>query len=996
MIPVQLKIKGLNSFVEEQIIDFKSLTEVGLFGIFGQTGSGKSTIIDAMTLALFAEMSRYDKKNISKQFINANCNESTVSFRFKLNEKLYEITRSFRNKLKTVEQYVHKLILIEDENITVLEDTVTALNKAVVEMLGLSYDDFVRSVVLPQGRFSEVLLLENRERRDMLQRIFRLDEYGEVLHKRILEETRKYKNEVDLIENSLSHYENISEEYVEESKNRYFNENDTLIKLKEQLEISSSSLLKNKELLNLANEKNELTKRLNNHELSKKEINNKIELLEKSKKADVIKPKLDLIEKITKDIESCHIQLQESKKLLSDYSIKERSSLSEYELLLKEKSEKIPVLIEKETNLKQAIKMTEEYEEVNKAIKSLIEEHSKRKKSIDLLHEKKEMILNNKKIEEELQEKILKRKSEVSIEPEERESIGEKFYFLKGIEEKKIKINTLLNKLKEEKEQYKETILKHDKIKKLYEEERANLQKINEENTIVFAVSMLKKNEPCPVCGSLNHPSIATIQNKEKSYNNIDEILEHKEILEKQLNEIALKMAVEKERVNNIQLEFNKIKEEIEEHGEIKLSFTKVTEKFEQLKRFDLEKSKLEITEKEKSIKILELQKNLDKLENELLTLQKEVEGISVLGKEKREMSNNLKEKLQNVLEDKEVNSYLQEVRDEIESINKNEIKLKSILEDIIKHKNEINEITSRLETKLEILKSDEQNKNDELRQELLQLNFNKDEIKTYYLSKLQQEEIEKEIIDYNEQKNYIFVSLENVNKKLKDENVEDILGKVKLETEENKRLSEETEEKSKELAVLKESINKMEKDLVKVIELRANLKKSSYKLSLLTELSSLFSANNFIEFISRQQLKYVAHEASVKLKEMTRGRYALELDGTAFVIRDDHNGGMRRVPKTLSGGETFMVSLCLALALSSKIQLKNNAPLEFFFLDEGFGSLDSTLLDTVMNALEQFRSNKMTIGIISHVEEIRNRLPIKLIVKPPLEGVRGTKVSIE
>ena len=96
--------------------------------------------------------------------------------------------------------------------------------------------------------------------------------------------------------------------------------------------------------------------------------------------------------------------------------------------------------------------------------------------------------------------------------------------------------------------------------------------------------------------------------------------------------------------------------------------------------------------------------------------------------------------------------------------------------------------------------------------------------------------------------------------------------------------------------------------------------------------------------------------DASERLKKITNGRYSIELDGddfnenketgnydvANFVIRDDFNGGTRRIPKSLSGGEVFLTSLSLALALSSKIQLKNNAPLETFFLDEGFGSLDS------------------------------------------------------
>ena len=111
--------------------------------------------------------------------------------------------------------------------------------------------------------------------------------------------------------------------------------------------------------------------------------------------------------------------------------------------------------------------------------------------------------------------------------------------------------------------------------------------------------------------------------------------------------------------------------------------------------------------------------------------------------------------------------------------------------------------------------------------------------------------------------------------------------------------------------------------------------------------------------------------------------------------MRDNFNGGERRSVDTLSGGETFLTSLSLALALSSQIQLKGSAPLEFFFLDEGFGSLDAELLDIVMESLERLHSDKLSVGIISHVEDLKNRVPIKLLVTSSEAG-SGSKIKIE
>lgn len=209
----------------------------------------------------------------------------------------------------------------------------------------------------------------------------------------------------------------------------------------------------------------------------------------------------------------------------------------------------------------------------------------------------------------------------------------------------------------------------------------------------------------------------------------------------------------------------------------------------------------------------------------------------------------------------------------------------------------------------------------------------------------------------------------------------------------ENKNIQEE---KSKIIGETQQIVNDIKAKLDIVKKLKKEEKETTYKLGLLSELSGILEGNRFVEYVAINQLKYIAKEASKWLKEITRSRYALELDSSGnFIMRDDFNGGIRRATNTLSGGETFLTSLSLALALSSHIQLKGGAPLEFFFLDEGFGTLDNDLLEIIMNALERLHSQKLSVGIISHVEELKDRVPIKLIVSPPELGGAGTVVKM-
>ena len=206
-------------------------------------------------------------------------------------------------------------------------------------------------------------------------------------------------------------------------------------------------------------------------------------------------------------------------------------------------------------------------------------------------------------------------------------------------------------------------------------------------------------------------------------------------------------------------------------------------------------------------------------------------------------------------------------------------------------------------------------------------------------------------------------------------------------------RILKETElrkdEKSNEAAVREKELEQIKENIATVQELRKTQKEVQKKSDMLTELSKLTEGNRFVEYMAENQLEYIAEDASVRLKNISGGRYALELfDG-------DFCGGIRRKPSTLSGGETFLTSFSLALALSSRIQMKNSASLNFFFLDEGFGTLDKNTIDVVMKSLERLSGGGMSVGIITHVEEVKERLPVRLVVEAAVPGEHGSRVSI-
>ena len=143
---------------------------------------------------------------------------------------------------------------------------------------------------------------------------------------------------------------------------------------------------------------------------------------------------------------------------------------------------------------------------------------------------------------------------------------------------------------------------------------------------------------------------------------------------------------------------------------------------------------------------------------------------------------------------------------------------------------------------------------------------------------------------------------------------------------------------------------------------------------------------NKFMEFVASEYLCDISAAATATLLKLTGGRYFIKYE-QGFFVGDNLCGGELRSVNTLSGGETFLVSLSLALALSSAIYAKSLKPIEFFFLDEGFGTLDEKLIDTVMDSLEKLKNSRFCIGLISHVEELKHRIGTKIVVTGAAES---------
>jgi exonuclease SbcC len=187
-------------------------------------------------------------------------------------------------------------------------------------------------------------------------------------------------------------------------------------------------------------------------------------------------------------------------------------------------------------------------------------------------------------------------------------------------------------------------------------------------------------------------------------------------------------------------------------------------------------------------------------------------------------------------------------------------------------------------------------------------------------------------------------------------------------------------------------SIQKMIIDLDTRRKLEAELEALRIRGKDIATLQEMFRANGFVHFVSQRYLENVVAVANKRFRKMVRDKFSIELspDGD-FLVRDYLNDGKTRLLKSLSGGQTFQAALCLALALSENIQHTAGADQHFFFIDEGFGSLDSNSLEMVFATLQSLQHENKAVGVISHVAELQEGMDIYLHVENDPET--GTRV---
>jgi len=1017
-------------YKDTETVDFSELEDNRLFVISGSTGSGKTTIFDGICFALYGQASGEDRTDIRAMRSDFSDNETqtTVELVFEIKGRHYRIMRQIPytkagNKSETLARCEFYELTDQGEIPIVDRQIVSEINKKAEELIGFTQAQFSQIVMLPQGEFRKFLTSDTENKETIMRKIFKTEPYRE-----IVEQLKKKKDDIQLV---LTSELRTSEGYIKQITSLLPDRESTIFNTLAQDNHNVSQVLQGLEdELVFYNEKTimdkkeydshykmhgemaekyhagkTLNERFNEHEKRQFELHELTEQIplmesneqriEDAERAVAIEP-IELISKeLKKEVLQKELHLDSAKANLLLETDKLSTIEAEYKLEQNKKEDR-EKHVENLRRLSDSLPIVAQLASKKEVLVELKKALNNYKKQLDETTiqwaEESEIIVNIKKEIENLEVKIL--------------VFDEKIDSLNEIKEKNRFVNELLGIQKQVTILHAKYLAQEVQCNEFNEEytECANMWLLNEAASLA---DQLCDGESCPVCGSVDHPNKAKHDGeviitkdelnikKEKLVKiesdfrtvkaNYESVLRQEKLKLEEITLIGLDaqnssalsdilgnqqeiLEAEVEGLRKDRQTLSELREKLQIRSHVVDSLTQ--------KKIELERNVFECNaslEKEQTI-----------LENLVIAIPEELRDLSVLTKKIAELK---KQKEDNDRAWENLQKSRESARESTQIARSVEIHAKSSLEEV-NAKAKIAEqrfaealSNSRFNTEVAYIdaKLDEENRN----------------------------VLKAKLLTFNQQIYTVRETLKHLEEILEgQERVE--LGEVSI------RLNELKESYEKALTEYNKSVDygkaiiKLKENIISTSTKVVNLERRLGKVSNLYDVIRGHNAMklSFERYIQIDYLERIIHSANIRLKNMTNGQFELvrsdrqetrgRQSGLGLDVYDAYTGQNRDV-KTLSGGEKFNASLCLALGMADVIQSFQGAvSIDTMFIDEGFGSLDEESLNRAIDTLIELQKSGRMIGVISHVEELKAAFPATLEVKKSKEGHSQTKFIIK
>lgn len=903
MRPHKLTISAFGPYAGKCEIDFDLLGPNGLFLITGDTGAGKTTIFDAITYALFGEASGDGRDD--SIFRSTYADEQTPTFvelEFEYAGKQYKVFRSprqLRPKTKGVgfSEAAATAILHDGNSAPVSE--IKKVNQALCNIMGIDYTQYSQIAMIAQGEFRKLLLAKTKERTEIFRNIFKTQKYLD-LQKKLQEETVKVSGEVadkrksanQYVDGAACHDLNFHAEELATAKERIRNNEMPMCDMVDLIKLVFEEEKTQKELLEEENKT-----RKENIDRLQKSIDSLNKFNENKKKHDDAVAEKERQEKDVKP--GIHQELANA-----------QSHQAEINALAKE----IP---QKEMLMANYRKYTECSGKIETTKKSGIQNHEKLTKAEKELNDlkisitAKETELNS--IIDPTAEIVTKETSLNILKNEEANAVKALSGDIDSYNRESAELPRLQAVVQEAIKKHEEADIACKQYFRLFIAAQAGI-----------LAETLEEGLPCPVCGSIHHPVLATKPAKAPTKEQLDFFKQKLEKLKKEASDKALESGKKK--------------------SALEATLSALLPRIQKLLgNCTIAEAPLKIKERNEAIA------------EECGQLEKDIKKLKAIKQRKEQLEKELPNDRKRLAELTNVISDLKSEKSRLEAE-------KQGLE------NQLNELKQSLPFNTET----------EAQKDLNEKKATKERLENAISN------AEKRLQKYNENLATINGQIQELGKLI--ETVPDIDIKKTEETlgilnEEKSKADKLIQELTTDTTINEGILKKVDSILKELVKLE-----NEYQMKkLMSDIANgKISGKEHIDLETYVQTAYferVIERANTRLMIMSGGQYELRRrttfggkgsSGLELDVLDHYNGSLRNVI-SLSGGEQFKASLSLALGLSDEIQASaGGIRLDTMFVDEGFGSLDENSLQQALKALTDLSQGNRLIGIISHVSELK------------------------
>ncbi|MFT0130996.1 AAA family ATPase [Candidatus Enterenecus avicola] len=1041
MQPKSLQMKNFGPFIDEKL-DFSQLQAGGLFLISGKTGAGKTTIFDGMTFALFGETSGNLRSGKEMRSMFASPTEETsVTFTFEHQRFTYQIQRKpeqtlakkrgdgVTNQTAKVQLTIFDADGKEKKQISKR----TEVDAFIKDLLQLDAKQFFQIMMLPQGEFRNFLIASSNEKERVLRNLFGTEMYqqfNEWLKEQVKAQSRKLEHQQLVASQIMERFEWEEEQEVltvaecltlwGQDLEKQQIQLQQLLQRKDQtmqeMKAAQEAFYRAKEIENARIERQGLQEKARELHAKKTEIAQKKAQLNQLVWALEHQEIMQQKEERVKEAQQAAQQINETKQQLQEIQQQQISWQDQRSLIdgIKKKQE---AASQKVQRIQQQIPLAQRTQAQQEEVAQL--EKAAQQQTIELTKINQAQA-SAKTQAQHLAEEIdtLRGFQAEAVKLVETQAQVEKWQQAKMLfheaEQKAGEQQQIHSELVLEQQQLTASLLELQKTLKQETSQNARMQ-------IARLRLLLEENEPCPVCGSLDHPNT-----QEHTTYRIEDIIASEQRLEQtqeKLTKIQQQVSANQTLQEQATLRISEWQAtSAAAQMQVELAWTAVQQAFAALQPIENQEAITEETtvaelkkrqsfNQQKAASYEEAQKKHQAVNEQLATFNESYQQVSEQVKKAQEARQLAEGKLASLQEQLagatyeqlqadlgETNGLLMEYTQQIEADARQEAQIneqQAILSEKLKNLQQFFEEKQAAKTKAE----------QRLTQRLQEAGMTEETMRDLIAQAPQTTVLSEEIKTYEQETAFVQQRLALLDAQLKEQATIDL---NQLETA-YLQLQTVMEELQQETVRKQEKVNGNQRlfDELQVIY-QQNVEELA-QLGQLQQLAETINGENVKKtslerYVLQQFLTEILEVANERLARLTRGRYQFELadkvgsyrssTGLEIDIYDDNAGQVRRA-HTLSGGESFIAALALAISLADVIQQRaGGIEIEALFIDEGFGSLDEESLEMAMEALEMIENEGRMIGIISHVRKLRARILQQVFVETNGSGQSRIRIK--